>query len=142
VSFAVIANYSPEDEQTARVTASRPHDVRVLLVEDHADTQRVLSRLLQRHGYTVTTASSVRSAIELIERERVDILVSDIGLPDGNGWEIMKEARLTKPLKGIALTGYGMEEDVRRSSDAGFQHHLTKPVDFDRLLLVLHRLSA
>ncbi|PYL98478.1 MAG: hybrid sensor histidine kinase/response regulator, partial [Verrucomicrobia bacterium] len=75
----------------------------------------------------------VQTAIKLLEAERFDGLISDIGLPDGNGCEVMRVARQRQSLVGIALSGFGMEEDVRRSMDAGFDHHLTKPIDFQAL---------
>ncbi len=107
--------------------------MRVLLVEDHEDTNRSLTNLLRRRGYHVHSARSVQSALELAANERFDVLVSDIGLPDGSGIDLMQKLRTEHPLFGIALTGFGMEEDVRRSHDVGFHHHLVKPVDLNRL---------
>jgi CheY-like chemotaxis protein len=107
--------------------------MRVLLVEDHEDTNRSLTSLLRRRGYEVQAARSVQSALELAANERFDVLVSDIGLPDGSGIELMQAINSKNPIFGIALTGFGMEEDVRRSHDVGFHHHLIKPVDLNRL---------
>jgi CheY-like chemotaxis protein len=106
----------------------QPH--RILLVDDHSDTVMVLKALLERHGYRVITASSVESALHVIEQEDIDLLVSDIGLPDGTGLDIMRQLRRDHDVKGIALSGFGMEEDIRRSLDAGFSEHLAKPVNF------------
>jgi signal transduction histidine kinase/ActR/RegA family two-component response regulator len=107
--------------------------VRVLLVEDHEDTKRSLTNMLRRRGYAVLAASDVRSALDLAVTEPFDVLVSDIGLPDGSGHELLETLRTTHDIFGIALSGYGMEEDIRRSSEAGFSHHLVKPVDINKL---------
>jgi CheY-like chemotaxis protein len=107
--------------------------MRVLLVEDHEDTNRSLTRLLQLRGYHVQSASDVRSALALTESGEFDVLISDLGLPDGSGIDLMRAIRTDRPLLGIALTGYGMEEDIRKSRDAGFKHHLVKPIDVNML---------
>ncbi len=91
------------------------------------------------------TADSVQAAIESAGDEPIDILISDIGLPDGSGLEIMRhlrERRNCYPVRGIALSGFGMEEDVKKSREAGFDHHLTKPVTFDRLRAVLKQIEG
>ncbi len=76
---------------------------------------------------------SVQEAREVSGRERFDLLISDIGLPDGSGFEVMRHLRTTQPVRGIALSGFGRAEDLRNSREAGFDHHLTKPVDFQSL---------
>ena len=116
--------------------------MRVLLVEDHEDTNRSLTKLLRRCGYYVQAAHSVESALKLAANEQFDVLVSDIGLPDGSGNDLMQAIKSDQPLLAIALTGFGMEEDVRRSRDVGFHHHLIKPVDLDRLDALLQRGGA
>ena len=112
---------------------------RLLLVEDHEATLQVLTRLLSRAGYTVTSASSVAAARETAENARFDLVISDIGLPDGTGVELMETLSSRYGLRGIALTGYGMEEDLRRSQEAGFVEHLVKPVDFAHLRRAIER---
>jgi len=107
--------------------------LQLLVVEDHPQTLRVLATLLRKQGHKVLTAEGAQAAIKLLEAERFDGLISDIGLPDGNGCDVMRVARQRQSLVGIALSGFGMEEDVRRSMDAGFDHHLTKPIDFQEL---------
>lgn len=110
------------------------HSMRVLLVEDHEDTNRALTNLLRRRGYYVQPAESVRSALHLAAKEQFDVLISDIGLPDGSGVELMQTLQSGRPrLLGIALSGFAMEEDIRRSYEAGFSHHLVKPVDVKQL---------
>jgi signal transduction histidine kinase len=100
----------------------------ILLVEDHEPTREPLTRLLTRRGYAVVAVASVRAAIEAAAAQPFDLVLSDIGLPDGDGFALMKVLRDRYQLKGIALTGYGMDEDIARSNEAGFIAHLTKPV--------------
>jgi signal transduction histidine kinase len=107
---------------------------RILFVEDHADTAMALARVLSRQGYAVHRADSVAAAKKLIDTESFDLLISDIGLPDGSGLEIMKHLRQKQSTPGIAVSGYGMEEDITSAKTAGFAEHLTKPVHPDRLL--------
>ena len=107
--------------------------MRVLLVEDHEDTNRSLTQLLRRRGYHVQAANSVQSALEAASQEPFDVLVSDIGLPDGSGIDLMQKLKTDRPIFGIALTGFGMEDDLRKSHEVGFNHHLVKPVDLNRL---------
>jgi len=116
--------------------------MRILLVEDHEDTNRSLTHLLRRRGYEVQAARSVESALKLAANERFDVLVSDIGLPDGSGIDLMQKLKNDHPIFGIALTGFGMEEDLRRSRDVGFNHHLIKPVDLNRLDALIQQSTA
>jgi signal transduction histidine kinase/CheY-like chemotaxis protein len=116
--------------------------LRILLVEDHADTMRVMKRLLTNIGHTLKTASSVEAALELADAHRFDLVVSDIGLPDGTGLELMQQLRARHQLRGIAMSGYGMEEDIRRSLAAGFERHLTKPVNVDLLEASLAEMAS
>jgi PAS domain S-box-containing protein len=106
--------------------------LRVLLVDDHEDTRFALCRLL--HDHNVRTAGCVNEALEEAALYDFDLLISDIGLPDGSGLELMQQLRARYNMKGIALSGYGMDDDVRRSLAAGFHAHLTKPVTADALL--------
>jgi signal transduction histidine kinase/response regulator RpfG family c-di-GMP phosphodiesterase len=107
--------------------------MRVLLVEDHEDTNRSLTQLLRRRGYHVQAAASVHAALEAASQEQFDVLISDIGLPDGSGIDLMEKLKNDHPIFGIALTGFGMEDDLRKSHEVGFIHHLVKPVDLNRL---------
>ena len=132
-----------QDGRIERFETSDNADVvgrsRLLLVEDHPDTVRALSRLLDRSGFQVRTANSVASALQLAASEPFDIVLSDIGLPDGTGYELMEQIRDRYGIKGIALSGYGMEEDIRRSREAGFIEHVVKPVDLVYLQSVMRR---
>jgi PAS domain S-box-containing protein len=113
----------------------------LLLVDDHADTRLVLSRLLTKCGHEVTTTDSEQGALKLLESGRFDALISDIGLPDGDGYDLVREAKRGQPLSAIALSGFGTEEDVRRSLEAGFDYHLTKPVDLNGLRSLLQKIA-
>ena len=116
--------------------------LRILVVDDHVDTSKVMARLLSRSGYHVRTAGTLRAAVEAVVSGPVDVIISDLGLPDGSGHDLMRRLRETHGgVKGIALSGYGTEEDVRKSHDAGFDTHLTKPTDFDRLLDTIRELA-
>ena len=107
--------------------------LRILLVEDHETTARVLGRLLRENDYQVQTANTLTDARDMARNNEFDLLISDLGLPDGSGLDLMRELAAQSHLKGIALSGYGMDEDIRRSRDVGFATHLTKPVDFRKL---------
>jgi len=107
--------------------------LRILLVEDHEPTAFILSRLLKRHGHAVRMAANRHEAFSLAGFP-IDLLVSDIGLPDGSGIDVVRHYReVQKNFKAIALSGYGMETDVKRSLAAGFDRHVTKPIDFEAL---------
>jgi PAS domain S-box-containing protein len=120
----------------AAAAAARP---RVLLVEDHPDSARTLARLLQSSGYDVRIAHSVAAALQVAAAHPFDIMVSDVGLPDGTGNELMEQIRARHGLKGIALSGYGMEDDLRRGRDAGFVDYVVKPVNVPHLDLIIRR---
>jgi PAS domain S-box-containing protein len=116
------------------------HHIQILLVEDHEDTARVLGRILKNAGFDVSHAATLVEAQTLAAGRRFDLLISDVGLPDGSGLELMKALRDGQGLSGIALSGFGTEEDVAASQEAGFAAHLTKPVDWERLRSEIERL--
>ena len=89
--------------------------------------------MLRRRGYHVQPALNFQSAVDLSAKEEFDVLVSDLALPDGNGIDLMLKLSSKRSLFGIALTGFGMEADIRRSREIGFQHHLVKPIDLNKL---------
>ncbi|MEI9866484.1 MAG: PAS domain S-box protein [Limisphaerales bacterium] len=107
--------------------------LRILLIEDHEPTRTALAHLLTRREYKVKTATSVADAQALAGQETFDLVISDIGLPDGDGYTLMAELRDRFGLKGVALTGYGMDQDIERTLAAGFVVHLTKPVHVQSL---------
>jgi len=142
VQLAVFA----QQEQDARSRRRRPQKpmraLRILLVEDHGDTRRTLARLLAHFGHKIAVADTQQSALELLRSRPFDVVLSDIGLPDGSGYDVISEAKRGRHLAGIALTGYGTDEDIRRGKRAGFDFHLTKPVDFQELRTVLDQVDA
>jgi signal transduction histidine kinase/CheY-like chemotaxis protein len=106
---------------------------RVLVVDDHQDTCTGMKRMLERRGYQITVAHTAQQAVEKVRTQDFDLLISDIGLPDRSGYELMREVQSSKPLPGIALSGFGTEQDVNEARAAGFSEHLTKPINFERL---------
>ena len=101
-------------------------------------TRMALTQLLLRRSYKVITAASVAEARIVAAAQMFHVVISDIGLPDGNGYALMAELNRNKVIKGIALTGYGMQEDVERSRASGFVAHLTKPVSIQSLEAALN----
>jgi CheY-like chemotaxis protein len=112
------------------ITEAKRH--RVLVVDDHEDTCTGMKMMLQRRGYDITVAHTADQALQKAREQEFDLLISDIGLPDRSGYELMKE--LTgKGLRGIALSGFGSEHDISKARAAGFSEHLTKPINFEKL---------
>lgn len=112
----------------------------ILIVEDHPDTNLSLQWLLRREGYEVLSATNVKQGLEMASNNLIDLLISDIGLPDGTGWEMMQSIAEQKSLKAIALSGFGTEDDKRRSKEAGFLEHLTKPYNIPELKSTVQKL--
>jgi signal transduction histidine kinase len=106
---------------------------RILLVEDHEQTRSTLSLLLQRRGHSVEGVATTGAARERAAAGDFDLIISDLGLPDGDGHKLMAELHDNHGLPGIALSGYGMDHDIARSRTSGFFAHLTKPVDIHAL---------
>ena len=114
----------------------------ILVVDDDADTRRILSRLLSKCGYEVAAVDCVQGALKLLEKDHFDTLISDISLPDSSGYELVREVKQRQWVTSIALSGFGTEEDVRRTVEAGFDHHLTKPVNFQDLRSLLRKIAS
>ncbi|HTO77449.1 MAG TPA: PAS domain S-box protein [Thermoanaerobaculia bacterium] len=125
-----------------RQAARRARKFSILLVEDHADTAGALGQLLQEEGHRVTVADSVGAALEAFRAVPTDLLITDLGLPDGSGHDLLARLRQIRPVQGIVLSGYGMDADVAKSKAAGFAFHLTKPVPIGRLLRTLDDLGS
>jgi PAS domain S-box-containing protein len=124
----------PERSEPPSPTSAAPeHNLRILLVEDEPATLRLLTRLLRARGHEVVAASTLADALASAAQNHFDLVVSDVGLPDGSGLDLMHHIAANGRVPGIALTGYGMEEDIRRSREAGFTAHMTKPIDFTKL---------
>lgn len=116
--------------------------LRILLVDDHPDTCSALERLLTLRGHRVKTAQSVSSALESAGRDSFDLLISDVGLPDGNGMELFRQLRARQPIRGIAISGFGMDTDIGKSLEAGFSEHLVKPVKLEKLEAAIARVMS
>jgi hypothetical protein len=125
------------------VTDSARHALKILLVDDHHDTCAALEKLLARRGHLVAVSHDVRSAMEAAVRNKFDLLISDIALPDGTGMDLMMQMRAIANVPGIAISGFGNNGDIDRSLQAGFSEHLTKPIKLENLEAAIERtLSA
>ncbi len=130
-----MARIGPVQESPVPPPESEVSPLSILLVEDHVDTAEAMADLLREMGHRVTVAGSVAGGLDAAEglAGRIDLVLSDLGLPDGTGLDLMAKLHGRYGVKGIALSGYGMEEDVRKSLEAGFDRHLTKPVNLQAL---------
>lgn len=117
--------------------AAQISGLKLLIVEDHETTRTMLARLLTRDGHQVTLAKTIAEGLSAFAEDTYEAVISDLGLPDGSGLELMRELRRLRPVPGIALSGYGMEEDIRQTREAGFFAHLIKPVSIDQLRRLL-----
>jgi len=113
--------------------------LRILLVDDHQDTCAALEKLLVRRGHLVAATHNVRSAMEAAVRNRFDLLISDIALPDGSGMELMMQLHAISRIPGIAISGFGNNGDIEKSLQAGFSEHLIKPVKLEKLEAAMGR---
>lgn len=127
----------PECREVSEITTVEHKQI--LLVEDHADTAEIMTMLFEEQGFTVLAFDSIQAALGA-NLDGIDVLVSDIGLPDGTGMDLVQQIRHLRDIPAIALSGYGMESDVENALQAGFDLHFTKPVDFERLLTAIHSL--
>jgi len=113
-------------ETTAPMSDDSSH-LSILFVEDHADTARVIAKVLETMGHEVQTASSIEDAVKIVIERRFDLIISDVGLPDGSGVGLIHGIRPFCDAPAIALTAYSGEEDIARCLRAGFDLHLAKP---------------
>jgi PAS domain S-box-containing protein len=145
-TFKVTLNALPEGAQKPSTDSAVPKNtakpLRILLVEDHRDTRHALSRLLTHFGHQVSAADTTKSAFKLIASRKFDVILCDIGLPDGSGYAVVSQAKQEWPIKAVAITGFGTDQDVRRCKAAGFDFHLVKPIDFHELEEVLDQVGA
>ncbi len=122
---------------------AKPESVRILLVDDNSDTLQYLSRLLSLRGYHVHSAADMGSALEVASQAELDVIVSDIELPDGSGLELLWSLRSTSnAIPAIAISGFGAPDDIEQTRSAGFAVHLTKPLDFRRLEEAIRQVAA
>jgi CheY-like chemotaxis protein len=147
-SFVVELPAAPIEAAAApQTTAKAPptsQKLRILLVEDHNDTAQILGRLLESEGHQVRIATTVGDALKLSIEGPMDLIISDLGLPDGSGYDLMIQVQpqLATRVPAIALSGYGADADINRSRESGFAQHITKPVDFGRLLRAIDQVTA
>jgi CheY-like chemotaxis protein len=125
-----------ESDETSR------QGLRILLVDDHQDTCAALEKLLVRRGHLVAATHNMRSAMEAAARNRFDLLISDIALPDGSGIELMTQLQAISKMPGIAISGFGNNGDIEKSLEAGFCEHLIKPVKLEKLEAAMERAVA
>ncbi|HEU0208421.1 MAG TPA: response regulator [Candidatus Udaeobacter sp.] len=129
-------------EERTREVYNSGNSLRILLVEDHSDTLEALSRLLNHFGHEISTADNARSALDMISSKEFDVVLCDIALPDGSGYDVVAEAKRKAPVKAVALSGLAERDDIERGKKAGFDFHLAKPVDFHELRSVLGQIAA
>jgi signal transduction histidine kinase len=144
-TFLLTMKTAELDEASAKPravdTLASPGSLRILLVDDHPDTCAALERLLKLRGHTVTAAHNMRGALEIAgaSEEPFELLISDVGLPDGNGMDLIRYLRVKQPIRGIAISGFGMDSDIGKSLEAGFAEHLVKPVKLEKLEAAIAR---
>ncbi|MFT3870656.1 MAG: ATP-binding protein [Nibricoccus sp.] len=144
LTFPLAGAEKPMPVPTCSTPSQPPTEVhqKLLVVEDHAPTRLSLGQLLRRRGYQVSFAGTLAEARAQLESDSYDIVLSDLGLPDGEGYELMEQLRAQPALRAIALSGYGTEADIARSRAAGFKVHLTKPIGVQALDAALNALAA
>lgn len=118
--------------------------LKIFIVENDTDSRNMLAMLLAGSGHEVQTASNMTDALRAIPASRCEVLISDIGLPDGNGWDLMAllQQKAWRPAYAIAMSGYGMGRDIERSKAAGYRQHLIKPMDIEQLERLLTDAAA
>jgi PAS domain S-box-containing protein len=141
VEFDTCASVPSKPEAEVPGVALPAQPLRILLLEDHETTLTVLTRLLRRAGHEVVPASRVREAREFLDAQSFDLLISDLGLPDGSGMDLVRSLD-GRAMPSIALSGYGMDSDIRECLEAGFKSHVTKPVDWQRLSATIQQLTS
>lgn len=119
-----------------------PVSLRIFVVENHADTREFLTLMLEELGHTVVVADCMAKALREAPTARCDVLISDIGLPDGDGWQLLNQLALPRPMYAVAMSGFGMSSDRARSKAAGYRHHLVKPMGIEELETILCEVAA
>jgi CheY-like chemotaxis protein len=140
VEFPLVSSKADAHAAPAKRASWNGESLRILFVDDNADTALVLSKFLNASGHSVKKAGSAAAALELALKEPFDVIISDIGLPDATGYELMKEIKARYPMQGIAMSGYGMDEDLQKSREAGFSDHIVKPATAAQLERSIRRL--
>jgi len=135
------ATTSPEPSRPPSNPPVRP-GLNVLLVEDNQETLRYLTLMLKKRNYNVVPVDRLSAALAAAEQTHFDLLISDIELPDGTGLELLHGLGGGRTMPGIAISGFGSEEDLQQSAGAGFAEHLTKPIDLNRLESAIRRVTS
>ena len=112
--------------------------LRLFLVENHADTTKYMQLFLEQLNYDIRVAPDMATALRDIPNSQCDVLISDIGLPDGDGWQLLEKLGSNRPPIAIAMSGYGTGNDQQKSHAVGYSHHLIKPFTPEVLLAILH----
>jgi CheY-like chemotaxis protein len=116
--------------------------LRLIVVEDHANTADALKKFLKAVGYQVFVATDMASALSLASSVEFDLLLSDLALPDGSGWELLRQLSSKRHIRAIAFSAHNSPEDLKRSAEAGFVEHLPKPLSPDKLCAAIERVAA
>jgi CheY-like chemotaxis protein len=119
----------------------RKKSLHILVVENHQDTLDAMKMYLDLHGHTTETAGTMKAALDVAVENTFDLVITDIGLPDGDGWELMRQLRERGPVRAVAMSGYGWKEDLEKSRAAGFEAHLLKPLKITELENVLRKME-
>jgi CheY-like chemotaxis protein len=123
----------PGASEAAAALPGAVRPLRIFIVENHEDTRFLLSLLLEQLGHTVFSSATMRDALAELPGAQCDVLISDIGLPDGDGWTLMTKLGDGRPRYAIAMSGFGQTSDRQRSLGVGYRHHLLKPVEPNQL---------
>jgi len=145
VRFPILLETAPPDAEPDRVAGSAPHVLRILVVDDSEDTADTMGTLLEMAGHAVQIAHSGPAALEAAATFRPEVVLLDIGLPGLDGYQVAERLRADPTMAGVTLiaaSGYGQEEDRRRSAEAGIDRHLVKPVDLKELQDLLALVGA
>jgi CheY-like chemotaxis protein len=138
------SNHSADVTPDAEVLRSEPAERRTaLVVDDVADVTEMLAVVLTHAGYSVVTAASAHAALKAARERQFDVVISDIGMPEMNGYQLAREVRMLPGYEAVpmvAVTGYSMFDDKERSINAGFNAHMTKPIDPRALLDLIEQL--
>ncbi|MGN6370447.1 MAG: ATP-binding protein [Phycisphaerae bacterium] len=130
------------DREAGLKSGEATRSLRILLLEDHPDSAAVMLRILKLLGHMPVLTTTVKDAVRLTGEQSFDLVISDVGLPDGSGMDFLKDAKFAKPTPAIAVSGFGMDDDVRRSMVAGFAAHLTKPVNIEALSRAIEEVAG
>lgn len=146
VSSAEVSLTRDDPEAQAVETECILNGTRILVVDDQEDARELLGLILEHAGAEVATAASADEALSKLQESKIDVLVSDVGMPEHDGFELMRNVRALGPARGgsvpaVALTAYASAEDQRKSIEAGFEQHVTKPIEPNRFVSIVARLA-